>query len=162
MSSYGNVFEDWRHPPTMGLRCTFGAGAFRSVRGARVLSSAASGPAHCGRRNSLLAPRGAWHTPRQPAATRLAGYSTRGRNLTSYQARSARRRSTAALMKKRVTGEGPCRLFTERACHKVSDLSRLRVLPESLNQSVWFRVCLGRSSMNYGSNQGGQEVNPLE
>ena len=32
---------------------------------------------------------------------------------------------------------GQCRLFTERACHKVSDLSRLRALPESLNQSVW-------------------------
>jgi hypothetical protein len=52
------------------------------------------------------------------------------------QAGARGKAGTAALMKSPSMG-GQCRLFTERACHKVSDLSRLRALPESLNQSVW-------------------------
>ena len=148
MSSYGNVFEDCRHPPTMGLRCIVGAGAFRSVRGARVLSSRASGPTHCGRRNSVLAPPGALHAPRQPAATPLAGYSTRGRNRTSYQAGAPGEGSTAALiMKSPSQGEGPCRLLTERARHKVSDLSRSRALPESLG-SISLVLSLSRAQFD--------------
>src|SRR5215472_17855525 len=139
-----DVFEDCRHPPTMGLRCIVGAGAFGSVRGARVLSSRASGPIHCGRRNSVLAPPGAWHTPRQPAATPLAGYSTRGRNLTSYQAGGRGEGSTAALMKSPSQGEGHAACLQNGHAIRSADLSRLRALPESL-ESISLVLSLSRA-----------------
>ena len=105
MSCYGNVFENWRHPRTMALRCTFWGWRvyIRAGRTRFVVHGKRTGPLWP--QEFCASPPGAWHTPRQPAATPLAGYSTRGGNLTSYRQERAAKGGTAALMKSPSMGD---------------------------------------------------------